>query len=313
MATAIVESFCTLPWSYQVIFRLPDFFKQLLETSNGEFRLSDRHRIVSGSKLKGNHQFPDHANSLLQYSLVTGEPAVDGWEDDAGYLQIDTAGYAGSGLTEPMLSAKDDVLSFFGLGIALGLFVNLPSFDLGGRQKITQLSVYRLTESTWAGPQTILLEQQHIDGIRALSAIVSATNGPAVLADKLHRIGSVFRSPSGRAIKLSARWLFDSYCGRDQLLAYVQAAVSIEILLGDDEPDASVGLTTLMANRCAYLIADTPAHRSNLIGAFREIYKIRSKIVHTGKNRLNRKEVHLFHYLQALIHSVISTEQSNLE
>ncbi len=133
------------------------------------------------------------------------------------------------------------------------------------------------------------------------------------LAYALERIGSVFRSANGKSLRLSARWLFDSHCGRDELLSYVQATVAIEILLGDEDADPDVGLTTLMANRCAYLVATTAKARAHILRAFRDIYKVRSKIVHRGKSRLNSKEVMLFNYLTALVRSVIDKEQRLLE
>ncbi|MCS4233095.1 HEPN domain-containing protein [Stenotrophomonas sp. BIGb0135] len=313
MATAIVESFCTLPWTYHVCVRLPDVFRELLRLNGGRFQLSEKHIIISGAQLRKTHELPPHANPGLKFNFLTGTRHSDGWEDEAGYLQVEALGYYRNALTEPILSARDDVLSFFGLGLALGLFVDIPIFDLGARPEITQLFVHCLEEGRWQGPSFINLDEQHIAGIQTLSTPTEITDDPALLAERLNRIGTVFTSKLGEKIRLSARWLFDSHCGRDQLLAYVQAAASIEILLGDDDQDASIGLTTLMANRCAYLIAKTPTARSDIIDAFREIYKIRSKIVHTGKNRLNRHEVSLFHYLQHLIYSVINEEQRHLE
>lgn len=64
-----------------------------------------------------------------------------------------------------------------------------------------------------------------------------------------------------------------------------------------------------MNNRCAYLVATTAEARAHILKAFRDIYKVRSKIVHRGQSRLNSKEVMLFNYLTALVRSVIDKEQ----
>jgi hypothetical protein len=160
---------------------------------------------------------------------------------------------------------------------------------------------------------TLDLDEQHKHGIGSLGLADDARNDPDLMRQKLTRISSVFRSDMGKNIALSARWLFESHCGRDALLQYIQAAVAIEILLGDEEADPSVGLTTLMANRCAFLIAKTPAARTNLLQLFREIYKVRSKIVHRGKSRLNAQEMGLFRSLHLILRTIIDNEQRLLE
>jgi len=309
LATALVESFCSLPWKYQVCMRLPEGFGDLLKMHPDGFELSDRHRILLGSALT--NPYPSHPNRLLD--LASGKPLPGDWDDAGAYLVVDVEGYFRVLRTEPVMSARDDIFSFIGLALAFGLFGSGRAGELGAPRRSHQLIIYRLSHEDMDGQGFVALDEHLQSGIRNLSVLAGPAEDGMHLAYALERIGSVFRSANGKSLRLSARWLFDSYCGRDELLSYVQATVAIEILLGDEDADPDVGLTTLMANRCAYLVATTAKARAHILRAFRDIYKVRSKIVHRGKSRLNSKEVMLFNYLTALVRSVIDKEQRLLE
>lgn len=308
LATTLVESFCSLPWRYQVCMRLPEGFGSLLETHPDGWALSDRHRIVLGSALPNPH--PKRPNRAMD--LLSGKFREGYWDESAAYLQVDVDGYFRTDKTEPVMSARDDIFSFIGLGLAFGLFARGRAGALGAPPISHQLIVYRLSREDLDGAGLVTLDDQLESGIRNLFLPADPEDG-SDLADALRRIGTVLRSANGKSLRLSARWLFDSHCGRDELLSYVQATVAIEILLGDEDADPDVGLTTLMANRCAYLVANTAKARAHILKAFRDIYKVRSKIVHRGKNRLSSEEVMLFNYLTGLVRSVIDKEQRLLE
>lgn len=310
VAEGLVESLVSLPWSYQVTVKLPDPLGLRVLQEFGAFELSPRHRIVSGAMLE--EEFPQAHRDLGLAARMMGSKYAPPWDENSAYLQVAISGYFGAAQSEPFLAARDDVLTFYGLGLAFGLFVQVPASRLA-RLNESPFYVHRLTDEGWCQRATVDMPDQYEAGISTLAMHPGAAEDPAVLREKLSRISSIFRSNEGRSLALSARWLFESHCGRDALLQYIQAAVAIEVLLGDEEADPSVGLTTLMANRCAYLIAGTQAARSNLLKLFRDIYKVRSKIVHRGKSRLSSEEMNLFGALQYLLQMVIDKEQRLLE
>jgi hypothetical protein len=57
----------------------------------------------------------------------------------------------------------------------------------------------------------------------------------------------------------------------------------MEILLGDKAASDLMGLGELLRNRCAYLISRNHAEREEILQDFKEIYAVRSHIVHAGK------------------------------
>ncbi|WP_419403182.1 hypothetical protein [Stenotrophomonas rhizophila] len=312
LSEELVSSFCTLPWQYEVSIRLPEALVALFEDGVHQFELSPRHRIVSGAYLAGIRPLRGESPNGLA-SLFDDRSSSVGWDREAAYFQVDLSGYVTTWPTESFMSARDDIFSFFGLGVALGLFYSSRYTAMAEEGKASPLHVHFFNGSSWIEQKSVQLEQHQQHGVHRLSVTEWLLDRPHEIAETLRRIGSVFGSEHGRNVLLSGRWLFDSNCGQDELLSYVQAAVAIEILLGDEDADPSLGLTTLMANRCAYLVGRTQADRTQLLKNFRDIYKVRSKIVHRGKSRLNNEEIRLFYVLQSIIRSVINVEQRMLE
>jgi hypothetical protein len=85
------------------------------------------------------------------------------------------------------------------------------------------------------------------------------------------------------------------------------------ILLGDKTSSDLTGLGELLSNRCAYLIATSHAERNDLLQDFRNIYEVRSKIVHRGKSRLALGERSLFDKLRWICRRILQEEVELLE
>lgn len=129
VATELVRQFCSLPWSYEVCLRLPDDLYHLLVHHPGGVTLSDRHRLVLGSDLEDPYPKPTNLLSLSALASPTLVDAFSGisgirkkslWDKDAAYLVVKVEGYFRRSATEPILSARDDVFAFLGLGMPLG-------------------------------------------------------------------------------------------------------------------------------------------------------------------------------------------------
>ncbi len=107
-------------------------------------------------------------------------------------------------------------------------------------------------------------------------------------------------------LALAGRWLFDSHSNDDALMGFMQLAICAEVLLGAE--DGSEGVTTLLATRCAYLIAGSSKERDDLITEFKNIYKVRSKIVHRGLGTLKENERNQFRRLRMICNRILQRE-----
>jgi hypothetical protein len=120
------------------------------------------------------------------------------------------------------------------------------------------------------------------------------------------------RQQEADKIRCAGEWFFESLCGSNELLSFVQAMVALEIILGDKSKSDMIGLGELLSNRCAYLIGKTRKQREKVLRDFRSIYEVRSSIVHRGKNQLNLDERCLLSELRWICHRVIQEEMNLL-
>lgn len=83
--------------------------------------------------------------------------------------------------------------------------------------------MYRQSREDAAGSGFFALEDHQQKGIQSLDLAWDLGREPGAIREKLDRVSLILRSKEGKNIKLSARWLFDSYCGRDKLHGLNQA------------------------------------------------------------------------------------------
>ena len=132
---------------------------------------------------------------------------------------------------------------------------------------------------------------------------------PDLIRSRLAVISTAFQNLDvTERILLAGEWLLDSYVGKNELLSFVQTAVAMEILLGEEAKSDEIGIGELLRNRCAYLIGTSRSQREEILNDFRKIYDLRSKIVHRGKSKLSYDERTLFSKLRWMCSRVIREE-----
>jgi hypothetical protein len=205
-----------------------------------------------------------------------------------------------------------------GLGVALRLFDSTRPFDPTWSR--TDYWVHRRHADSLAFDSECWWNADHAKAFRLLSLdtldgqLETVAEQAAWMTKALRKLEVVFtQHEKGRRIRLGAQWLFDSLCTSDQPLAFVQATVVMEVLLGDKAESEKVGITNLLANRCAYLIGSTLAERQRLIEQFKDTYDVRSAIVHGGKSALTTSEVAQLILLRFMCMAVIRKEVELLE
>lgn len=317
-ADKLVELFDTLPWHYTFSLKLPSFLASILADDVNSYQLSDTLRLVRPdeefirkhplrSGIEGRDKWLS-GNSLL--SMYSAEE----WDHGAVYLQITTDGFVGKYIvTETNEHALSLLKAFLGLSIALRLTkVEHSSHPASPKERFY---VHRYNDGEFC-----------IDDTQEVSEEVSRTIGDLVFHDldgelineqeqkvwmglclsRLRKVFSIARQ-SDRIVR-AGQWFFDSYTGRNELLSFLQAMVALEILLGDKATSDVIGLNELLRNRCAYLIGKDYTQREEILLDFKEIYEIRSKIVHRGKRKLKVRESVLFDKLRWLCRRVIQEE-----
>ena len=328
VAQSLVERFVSLPWKYSLSIELPETVNQIFARFVTELPLSADIRLVRpiGAFVE---RFPlksqdekRHRRIYGSGTILSGPPSDPEWNKDAIFLQIDVEGFIGMyGSTIPASDAKALLRAFCGLAVAVGLFQIKPAFKpFGFGSYNPHFLVHKREDDGWKIDGKFDLEDRHSIVFNGIN--LNDLNGNLDTEEKktgwaqhqLKKMYSVFSSgEKGTKIIRASQWLFDSYTGRDELLCFVQSMVVLEILLGDKDTSDEIGLGALLRNRCAYLIGKSHQERSEILGEFNQIYRVRSQIVHSGKSRLTPDERTLFNRLRWMCRRVIQEEISLLE
>lgn len=186
--------------------------------------------------------------------------------------------------------------------MALGVFKR--SYRLSNMPESAHEVVFQLVDSKWSSLEDRLLfgrEKELLTGVEwDLESV------PRVVA-ALSRLVSLFgHDDHGQHLKLAGRWLFDSYANDGGAMQYMQLAVATEVMLGLAESDESI--TQTLSNRCAYLIARGAKEREDIKREFVALYKLRSKIVHNGRDRLSPDEHGMLRRFRILCARVVDAE-----
>lgn len=114
----------------------------------------------------------------------------------------------------------------------------------------------------------------------------------------------------GVKIKAAIDWFMQSEVTDDLTMSFLQICMGLESIFGDD--DYEYGLTNVLADRCSYLIGKSIAERKEIKVQFKEIYKLRSKIVHGVKGYLSSQEMDIKRKATMYLSKSILKEISNI-
>jgi len=319
-AERLVETFDSLPWEYTFSIKFKPFLLSIFEGTSNRFQLSDTISLVKpDGQLVEEYPLPpanrnmDMALLLLSGKKIYREKSYEEWDRKSVCLQFNTNGFIGKSSTQTSENVVFALKAFCGLSIALRLIKVEHSYPLASPQMY--FYIHRNIDGKWV-----------IDDKKDLMEDLSRTISDLVFHDLkgsldndikkkdwmkscLYKLKKVFsNNEQSERLLLAGQWFFESCTGRNELLSFVQAMVALEILLGDKAASDVVGLNELLGNRCAYLISVNHAQREEILKEFKEIYNIRSEIVHRGKSKLRAKERALLDKLQWYCRRVIEKE-----
>ena len=134
------------------------------------------------------------------------------------------------------------------------------------------------------------------------------------LLESIKRIPKVMDCPAtwpdADRIRSALEWGFESEENSNQTFAFIQACIGLEALLGDDDKDEP--LTTRLADRCAYLLGSSHKDRQGIRRLFKDMYDVRSKLVHGRTPKLGQSDALELHHARHLLGDVIDAEVTML-
>lgn len=323
-ADRLLSEFESLPWTYSVTVPLPPALAPLLAPEQDVLKLSE-----SVSLVRATVEFQERFRAATEQEIREEEgrsrllaaffaPSIPKWETTGVYIQVLIEGFIGPyGSTPAAADAERLVRAFSGMGIATQLFEYKWVFSNDDPR--THVLVHRRSATgNWDFSTRYQLNETVAQGLRSLT-LISREPVPvlfgiqpdprAPIANRLRNIGTVLNAGDAAEVAIRAgQWLFDSIAGTDELLAFIQAMIVLEILLGTQDPTDNVGIIELIANRFAYSVGTTHLEGDRFIVNLRKIYRIRSQIVHRGKHRLSVDERRLFSTLKWMCFRALDKE-----
>lgn len=314
VASNLVDKFDSLPWKYAFTFNLgtsiTDFFTEDVIEIAPDIKLLKAHGELA-DKFPLNSGIPNRDRFLHGGGLL-GLAGHAEWKEKSLYVQITASGFVGKYVTTtPENRAVDTFKSFLGLMLAMRALK--VSYSYSSSIINSRFYIHKETD-VWTVEDSHELDRDvsktisdlRLDDLDGSLDTDEKKNG--FVLNRLRLISKALSREEAEKLRLAGKWLFDSYCGNNELLSFIQTTVSLEILLGDKSVSDLMGLGELLRNRCAYLIGNTHSQREEILDDFKKIYDIRSKIVHRGKSQLSRYERGLFHKLQWMTNRVIQEE-----
>lgn len=115
---------------------------------------------------------------------------------------------------------------------------------------------------------------------------------------------------AANAICSASEWRLDSLADPSPAMRLVKICIGLESLFGDD--DCTTGLTRSLADRCAFVLATNHEERAKIISDCKELYTLRSKIVHGVIKRLDDADETLLQLGDSILKRAINKESSLL-
>lgn len=108
------------------------------------------------------------------------------------------------------------------------------------------------------------------------------------------------------SIRRSLEWAFDADVDEDETTSFVKTCIGLEAALAEQSEE--IGITAQLADRCAFLLHSTAIERGHTRKLIREIYALRSKIVHGNINGLSHADFELAGKASDILSQILKTE-----
>lgn len=300
-AESLVSEFESLPWSYTLTTRFPDALPPLPQDQT-TIELGLRSRLSISDLLFKQTYSVAHPDEQVRNRLAGASGAlallVDNdfaWEDAAPYFQFEPTGFIGPyGTGTQSDEANRALRRFVGLALGLKLFTHKPHYRPFTPARFWLL--HRKVDEQWVAQDRFDIDNEDAGVLNGLQLWNGFSNSYPEehkipwLQGLLVRISKALTAASNANLGLAAEWYFDSFKGRDDTLTYVRRMTCLEILLGEHADTSKVSLGELLGNRLAYLVGRSHSERERVLRQFREIYGLRSRILHHGKHRFTMAE-----------------------
>jgi Apea-like HEPN len=329
VAEEMVADLAGLPHNYSFSIALPGDATPSISVS--PFRVDDRVQVLKPDEaFASEYPLPEDAQDEGKpVGLLSGLGNKLRWQSNRLYIQVLVDGFAGAYGNGFYTAARavDVIKEITGAGVVLGLWelkdeprARPEFFSVSPRP--ARFVVHRRIADCWVYQRQIELDSATNEMLRKLN-FRPRQDGSEKQADAflmlLRRIFS--RGNGADRIRLALHWYLDCLHESDELMKFFRMVVVIEILMGKSDPsdktkqrgqenEAPPPVTELLSSRCAYSLGESIEEREALMRDFKRIYNLRSRIVHSGRRRIEPKDRSLIRRLNEICFRILMHEMS---
>jgi hypothetical protein len=290
-ARAVVQRLEQIPIEYRLVTRVLGEFAERLDANDTELKLSDRLRLLSGAKLPASFK-TKHPNAaidrLIRRFVKQDSLKID---DKALYLEYRASGYLSNQRESRVVGDfYDEVRAFYGACMAFNILATYtwPSSNA--------IAPYMIGNSIIDDDEALAYVERAEEDVRRCAnlstraSVDTKIDEGSLAPDLLKRVLKVFSAGNAQKLKTACAWSLRANLSSRELDKILESAITIEVLMGDRDTGDRVGLTKLMANRCAYALGKSSKERDEMIEFFVQFYRVRSDVVHSGRTTLQANE-----------------------
>jgi hypothetical protein len=122
------------------------------------------------------------------------------------------------------------------------------------------------------------------------------------------------------SLKSALEWQFDAECEREPSSRFIKTLIGLEAVLAEepkrnkrDKQAKRERTTEKLADRCAFALASTPSTRETIRRRFKEIYELRSALIHGSTRNPDRTESELLGEAEDYLARVLTKALTTLE
>lgn len=291
----VMSTLAALPKDYTVWFPTPNLAQMSDKTA---IALNDQIKLVPSQR----HELP----GVTSFRFQVAEPVIE----------IAAIGYGSHNRHQ---SAARDAISKFKVLAFLchhtGLFSARPAGAaniMRGFYKETSAPIYSLKfveadKVTGEAPLTSdfsrYLSNVSIAHDRGSTAFKSAVIEMQELLEILYHSAA---QENVRSLRRAIEWSFDARIDEDRTTRFLKTCIGLEAAL--TEQNEEIGITQQLADRCAFILARTTEARFRTRQEIRQIYQLRSKIVHGAVSGLPPSDSLLAKRATELLAAVLAAE-----
>ena len=283
----------TLPLQYVSYLPINRELEKYIAENHVSIDLSDQLAIVKGEQAISEVDLLNSNGGHFEYLTRWASSDKIKIEIDSSrhYFRFRQSGYV-CARSEPRIVADmgDAIRAFYGASLASELFYPYTS---SFRQENPGVIVARNgDDGGWKLAAAMSAEDdlKHCMQFSLSKASRGRLSTSSGLAELISLAKNMFLSADRQRLRTSAIWLLRAYLSERDMDQILASAIAVEVLLGDREASDRIGLTKLMANRCAYTLGASASDRLEIADFFTRWYKLRSEVVHSGRMRVSGEE-----------------------